>query len=181
VRVIFPLDYEVTPNDEFDERHYIPRMSDYGDKTSSHGVQLYKESELYVFFIDGCVNKPIIYGALAHGGTSDLDMKEHHNRHIVDHGQGSSMGYGSDTKGTNDIFLKSEHKGEVSWINQGNHGMLDQLMATTAHRSEVSTGEYQSFHGFDEDTNFSANHHRSLKPKVKVEDQPKVNTEKRKE
>ena len=177
VRIKLPLDYEVCPNQEQDMRYYTPRMSDYGDKTSSHGVQLYRESELHVMFIDGNPNKPIIHGALAHGGTSDLNMSEHHNRHVVDHGQGSSMGYSSDMDSTNSMYLKSEHKGEVSWLNQGNHGKLDQLMATTANRSEVSTGEYQSFHGFDEDTNFSANHHRALKPKVKVEDTPKIKAE----
>ena len=177
VRINLPLDYEVCPNNEKDVRYYVPRMSDYGDKTSSHGVPLYKESELHVMFIDGNPNKPIIHGALAHGGTSDLNMKEHHNRHVVEHGQGSAMGYTSDVNSTNSMYLKSEHKGEVSWLSQSNHGMLDQLIATTANRSEVSTGEYQSFHGFDEDTNFSANHHKSIKPKLAVEDAKKITTE----
>ncbi|AIT08771.1 hypothetical protein LO80_01455 [Candidatus Francisella endociliophora] len=175
VRVKFPLDYEVCPNNDKDDRYYVPRVSDYGDKNSSHSVQLYRESELNIIFIDGNPNKPIIYGALSHGGTSKQSMQDHHNRHVKEWQQGSAMGYSSDANGTNDIYIKSTHNSGVAWVAQSNHGSdnelnLDQLFASTSNRSDTATGEYQHFYGFDDDTNFSANHHKSIKPKTVVED-----------
>ncbi|KFJ43992.1 hypothetical protein IBE48_05510 [Francisella philomiragia] len=175
VRVKLPLDYEVCPNNEKDIRYYVPRVSDYGDTNSSHSVQLYRESELLLMFIDGNPNKPIIYGALSHGKTSDQSMKDHHNRHIKEWGQGSGFGYSSDVKGTNDIFIKSQHNDGIAWVAQSNHGSknelsLDQLFASTSNRSDTATGEYQHFYGYDDNTNFAANHHKSIKPKTAVED-----------
>ncbi|AJI54251.1 hypothetical protein [Francisella philomiragia] len=175
VRVKLPLDYEVCPNNEKDIRYYVPRVSDYGDTNSSHSVQLYRESELLLMFIDGNPNKPIIYGALSHGQTSDQSMTEHHNRHIKEWGQGSGFGYSSDAKGTNDIFIKSQHNDGIAWVAQSNHGSknelsLDQLFASTSNRSDTVTGEYQHFYGYDGNTNFAANQHKSIKPKTAVED-----------
>ncbi|MBK2266495.1 hypothetical protein [Francisella philomiragia] len=175
VRVKLPLDYEVCPNNEKDIRYYVPRVSDYGDTNSSHSVQLYRESELLLMFIDGNPNKPIIYGALSHGQTSDQSMKDHHNRHVKEWGQGSGFGYSSDAKGTNDIFIKSQHNDGIAWVAQSNHGSknelsLDQLFASTSNRSDTVTGEYQHFYGYDDNTNFAANQHKSIKPKTIVED-----------
>ncbi|MBK2283502.1 hypothetical protein IBE48_07650, partial [Francisella philomiragia] len=175
VRVKLPLDYEVCPNNEKDIRYYVPRVSDYGDTNSSHSVQLYRESELLLMFIDGNPNKPIIYGALSHGQTSDQSMKDHHNRHVKEWGQGSGFGYSSDAKGTNDIFIKSQHNDGIAWVAQSNHGSknelsLDQLFASTSNRSDTATGEYQHFYGYDDNTNFAANQHKSVKPKTAVED-----------
>ncbi|MEY8765657.1 MULTISPECIES: contractile injection system protein, VgrG/Pvc8 family [Francisella] len=182
VRVKLPLDYEVCPNNEKDIRYYVPRISDYGDTNSSHSVQLYRESELLLMFIDGNPNKPIIYGALSHGQTSDQSMKDHHNRHVKEWGQGSGFGYSSDAKGTNDIFIKSQHNDGIAWVAQSNHGSknelsLDQLFASTSNRSDSAIGEYQHFYGYDDNTNFAANHHKSIKPKTAVEDMLKTKQE----
>lgn len=182
VRVKLPLDYEVCPNNEKDIRYYVPRVSDYGDTNSSHSTQLYRESELLLMFIDGNPNKPIIYGALSHGQTSDQSMAEHHNRHVKEWGQGSGFGYSSDAKGTNDIFIKSQHNDGVAWVAQSNHASknelsLDQLFASTSNRSDTATGEYQHFYGYDDNTNFAANHHKSIKPKTIVEDMLKTKQE----
>jgi len=182
VPLIFPLTYEICPNGEKDIRYYAPRVMNNNYESAPY----YPETELYVMFIDGNPNKPIIYGALANSATSDLSMSKHTNRFYHAYGQGSYFGYTSAARDNdnigNTIMFQSRHTGGVSWIAQSNHkdpyndGELaqDQLLATTATRTNLISGEFQEHQGF---TDGLANHHKMVKPARAIEDEKLVKDE----
>lgn len=182
VRLIFPVSYEICPNNDKEIRYYVPRMSDNNDIRSSHAAPYYPETELYVMFIDGNPNKPIIHSALSNSATSDLSMKDNPNRFYQAFGQGSYFGYTSDHRDSsvygNSIFLMSKHTDGISWIAQNNQPhqieanelQLDQILATTANRNNLIDGEYQRHLGYSNE-NVIANHHKIIKPARATEDE----------
>lgn len=184
VRVVFPMDYEICPDNEQDYRYYVPRVLNNNYESAPY----YPETELYVMFIDGNPNKPIIYGALSNSQTNDLNMKDHPNRHYHAYGQGSYFGYTSDdgniAESGNSIMFQSRHTGGVSWVAQSNQPAapsqekgelaLDQVIATTATRTNLVDGEYHENLGY---TDGIPNHQKKVIPAVNIEDQRVIKTE----